>query len=383
VGVGRGLRIASDGVYSVKARAEAASLLTTDRDWTMRVRYLRYPGGRNFSWEHRTGSGQGTIGTLAVGAPSGSVTDADTTEITHTYNTTFDSYNAGTRTLNLALTDPELDQIVPGWAVCITAGTGVTSMAEVESRSGAELTLRHAFSVAPADGATMQIGPVEYASVKYTAPASADAFRGPVVTAGSGTLDTIILGHDAIAQGVQGFVFGQIGKSGAGYGLQISQGILNLHGRLAAFIGADAVFLHKAHQSSTAADYKSVADIIANSSDAQPLLLADPDYSTAEGATESIVTFANYPILQGGTVVYPGARTTGDSAIGSELEQYAAFDRHDAAHLSAEGARAVVQSYMALFEANFEDDAPPVIRLTRGRGGGSVSQRFNVRVINR
>jgi hypothetical protein len=31
---------------------------------------------------------------------------------------------------------------------------------------------------------------------------------------------------------------------------------------------------------------------------------------------------------------------------------------------------------------NASTQTPPVLRLTRGRGGGSVSQRFNVRVIN-
>lgn len=383
IGNGQFLRVPSGDEVSMKAREVPGSLLTAARDWTMRVHYLRYPGGRNFSWEHREATAANLIGTAPGSAPSGSTSDADTTEITHTYNTALDSYNAGTRKLTLILTEIDLEKIVPGWAVCITAGTGATSMAEVESRSGSELTLRHAFNVSPADGATMKMGPVAFGVIEYTAPTTAAVLRGPVCTATDGVLDFIILAQDVIANGVTGTTLGAIGRSARGYDDQIAQESFNNFAKICAHADADGVWLHQAHQNSTPASYSNMADKVAAEVNCEILLLGDPEYNQ-RSRTGFTIPWGEYPVLQGGDIRYAGATTSGDPRIGSELERLADFQSQDAAHPSIEGHVIIARSYLDLFESEFENDAPPApptpLRLTRGRGGGSVSQKFIVRV---
>lgn len=343
-GPGDALRMGTSSTFSFKARDMPDSAAVKSNPLRIRVSYLRFPGSMNgFDWENVEASAQNVTGTAE--GPSGSVTGINTQTGSYTF-AGGDSYNAGTRQLTIAASPMP----VVGDAIFVQSGTGVGSIAEVESVAGSTVTLRHAFETAPSSGSVLVFGPWSFGSFDYVAPPTSADYRGPRITTGSTTGPLMLLSYCAWAEGVDGVAYMAMGWGGNGYAPQRSNGMLNLHAKITDHLGLDAVLLHGAYQSSNTAAMAAMAAEIEGGSDAHAVLCADQVHHINDTDTAN---YANYILGQTG---YAGSVAT--EAEGTYAEQVALGKKMDRAHPNIYGMASLAGHYMDLWESEFDLPLP-------------------------
>lgn len=372
LGPGRGLRLTGGSVHSQKVRDTPGSLLTKDRATSIRVYYLKAPGLRGFAWANEESASQNGAGTLT--GPSGTVGDlgdADTRTDMHIIDTgAGDSYTAGTRTLVLQ-GDYTGDASV-GDCVSVVAGTGFGSIAEIESISHAggatTIVLRWAFKIAPISGSTLALGPWSIGYVQYTAPARSAEYAGPEITANAqpaGSIGTVILGYDAWAESVDGFVIGTHGWAGNGYNPQMTAAATGLNGKIIASIGPNATLMFGAYQSTTTAQRKTFADELkAYHPSGEVVWVNDMQH----GVNDS--TMAQWAEAAQAQSVYPAIVPSNDVLVGTPLEQVGRSLKQNTSHPSIEGYYQHTLAYLGQAADDFTTPPPGGIRSRWFRGRG-------------
>ncbi len=357
-GPGKPTRVSPAGIITVRVRDIPGSLFTKDKATALKVRYLNYPAAASstFEWAGVEHTSQGGAGT-ATGA-SGTGIDFRTTQATRIFGGS-DSYTAGTKTL---VVDTNLSAVQVGWLVFIESGTGAGSIAEVASVSGTgptTITLKHVFGTAPGAGSVLNFGPWSYGTFSTTLPARSAEFAGVNITnSGSGQL--ILVGADAETDDANGWVWGSMGWGGNGYAPQLAQQFTNAFADLMASIGADAVFMFNATQSSTTADRMAMADSIqAGVPDAEIAYISDQMHDVSDDGT--------WPDEALSQSHYAAVVATEDPTLGDTLTQFGRGLKSNASHPSIEGMHAHALASIALM-AGYAD-VPP------SSGGGSVGAR--------
>lgn len=328
-GPGKATRLAASAALTVRFRDTPGSLFTKDKDTTLTVRYLNYPAGAGstFSWSGVTHTSQAGVGTGT--GQSGSGLSFDTTTNTRVFGAG-DTWTAGTRTMVI---QSSLFTPTVGDLCYIASGTGAGSLAEVESASTnlgvTTVVFKHAFGTGPGTGSVLNFGPWSFGTFGVTLAARAAEFAGVNITNGTGG-SLMLVSADAETDDTAGWVFGDGGWSGNGYGPQFDEQFTDAFADLAASLQADAVFLHNATQSSTTADRKVMADSIqAGVPSASIVYAADQMHDVGDAGTwqDESLTQTDYAAVVG----------TEDSRLGDTLTQLARGQKSNFSHPSVEG----------------------------------------------
>lgn len=355
-GPGRITRLAAGATLAVRVRDTPGSLLTKDKATTVAVRYLNYPAGTTgFSWTGITHTSQGGAGTSTGQSDSG--IEYDTTQATRTFGGT-DSYTSGTKTLQL---DPDLSAVQVGWLCYISSGTGAGSIAEVTSVTGSgptTIVLKHVFGTGPGAGSVLRFGPYSYSTVSVTLAARSAEYGGMNITNGAAG-NLMLVSCDVVTDDAAGWVFGEGGWGGNGYGLQLAAQFTGSFGMLSQSLGANAVFMFNATQSATTADRKAVADAIAAYHPGVKIAYCGDQMHdvTDDGSwqTESLSQSS-----------YAAVVATEDARLGDTLTQFATGQKANVSHPSIEGMILLAQATIDQMVA-WENLPEPGIASVHGR----------------
>lgn len=338
-GPGRGLALVSNGAYiSHKARKAPGSLLdgVQGSGWKHRAHLLKFPGAASVTVSLEEATAQNS-----AGSPSTIGTYNLDTTTGGPYQLFGGSYTAGTRTIVL---DAEVTASA-GDAIYVSSGTGLHGIAEIETITPnlplvgqTTIVIRRAFAIAPsAVDSQFKVGPWSFQTVEYDAPLPTLEYQGLRITRDS-VANRIAVVHalDVWATGVSGWVWGQAGWGGNGYKPQTDGGALNLPRKIAEALGVDAVFMHNATQSTSTAQRKDFADLLAGYLPAKSVVFcSDQQHGTAEATSGS---WANDSLSQS---TYPAVVGMESQLVGDGYQQYATYQKANSAHPSFEGMYAI------------------------------------------
>ena len=225
VGPGEGIWMSEGAVYALKAKPEPGSLVVADAPLVVRAYVLRFPGAGTLSWRPVKATAQNLPGT------PGQATTVDLGALG-----SFSHVLTATDVIDPELSQLVLDgdftaQVTAGDAVFVSQGNGQRGFAVISGVSGdgltTEIMLEHWFTVSPATGSTIQIGPWEIVSIEHEwpalAPSDPEVWRGIELTAVGGPI--VNFAWDAWRPDVSGLVFGIAGWGGNGYTAQLEEAV--------------------------------------------------------------------------------------------------------------------------------------------------------------
>jgi len=365
-GPGLGVALHTNGaVYSQRLRKYAGSKLdgVQGTGWRHQIHMMKFPGSCN---SFDVGSCESSTSNANVSVtPINSVSGFDTTLHTATFADLTDTYNAGTKTLVLGVT--ALTGIVPGDLCFVSSGTGVGSLAEVESinvNGDSTVVFRHAFQTAIADGSVLKFGPKEFVTIDHTLALPTLEFQGLHLTH-TGTTGHLLCVYatSGWAEGVDGWVFGPAGWGGNGFSNQYNGGFSTMFEDVARAVGANAVMLHHATQGATPANRSTAAGFFVDAGiPAQNILLMSDQQHHPLSATHE--NWVNDSLAQS---VYPAVNGSESLLVGDFYNQLANNAASDGSHPSVEGMRDLALGNLEAMDA-FEPG---------GAGGGSKTILFS------
>ncbi len=256
-GPGRGCVFNSTGaLLSQRATLNANTLFNGATQLRHVALYEKYPGSpSSATWEIRDAATPHATGTVVA---SGTLTGLNTALQTHTYNTTNDTYNAGTKTLTLqGLTTTGL---AVGHYVFNATSKARGKITTLTPGGTVTVVLEFALRTAPLNGEVLHFGPYEVGILDNTinAPTGGDVCQGYEITANTGF---VWLGVTAHAVGIDCWVFGAAGKNGGGIAEQLAQAHSGTIAYRVSRVGYTGMLMHGATQFSSNADRMAYAAV--------------------------------------------------------------------------------------------------------------------------
>ena len=364
-GPGRGMILSGSGSYvSMKARKMTGSYLdgVQGTGWAHKIYYMKFPGSCNsIITKLEESSAQDVLGTYSG---LGTITNGlDTTQVTRSF-TVSDSYNEPAMELEFAGTGLGIQA---GWSVVITGGTGLGSVAYIDSVDDTgvvtTLFLSHPFDTAPSAGSSdFSFGPVSVGTISHNGALPTAEFQGIYLEHnGSASSKLILLGADVYARGISdGWVWAYAGWGAHGYQPQMVEAAPGALSAIFTTLGMTGLLMFNATQNTTTTQRDTFAGVAAAALGGVEKLVicCDQDHRTDnQTATWGIASLAQS--------TYPAAVGTESAFIGDNSVQFATGQAQNGAHPSIEGQYALAQAYLGdgvtagIFDG-FEDVGPPI-----------------------
>lgn len=250
-GTGRITVFASSGAtLTQRATLNPDTLFDGATQFRWRAAFIGYPGHPgSLTWKIEDAENTADAG---VEVTNGSVTGMDTTVATHTYSTTNDGYNVGTKTL--ALLGFDASGLSAGMVVHTTTSHSLAEIVTVTPGASATIVLKDVLKSSPANGESLRFGPVTYPAVDVTvdAPTGDNVCQGFSVTANNGGLWP---SYGAEAVGVDCIVPGTMGATGHGFAWQLENCNTGVIREVIEACGFTAALFHGGTQNSTTIEH--------------------------------------------------------------------------------------------------------------------------------
>ena len=232
-------------------------------------------------------------------------------------------------------------QVTVGDAVFVSGGLGQGGFAVISRVGGdgltTEITLEHWFTVSPALGSTIEIGPWEIVTVEYEwpalAPSETEVWRGLELTAVGGPV--VNFAWDAWRPDVSGLVFGIAGWGGNGYTPQLQEAVAAATPAWMQALDPDVwlqAFATQASSPTSMSDY--LSEIRQALPDVEVAWLGEGAHSIFGAGSQA---WHLYILEQAQAAGVAAATLVRDDSIGTYLDQCVDALRSDGAHLSHRG----------------------------------------------